>query len=60
MLVKRNKEIESELHNKSFSEHVYCDELKKEYEYNIKCINIIKQMAGPTILNNWRKEWISK
>lgn len=59
MLVTRNKEIESELHNKYSSEHAHC-ELKKEYEYNNKCINIIKEMAGPTILNCWRKEWLSK
>lgn len=59
MLVKRNKEIEIELHKFPTSEHAH-HELQKEYEHNVKCIKIIKDMAGPIILADWRKEWLSK
>lgn len=44
-LVLRNKEIKGkEIH-------------KEEYDHNIECINIITEMAGPIILEEWRKEF---
>jgi len=57
MLVRRNKEIALELKQLP---HEQSSELQKEYDYNLKCIEIIKEMSGPILLDAWRKEWLAK
>lgn len=48
ILVLRNLEIKD------------CLDYLEEYSYNLKCIEIIKQMAGHAILENWRKEFMER
>ena len=57
MLVRRNKEIKLELNQLA---HEQSSELQKEYDYNLKCIEIIKEMSGPILLDAWRKEWLAE
>lgn len=44
-LVLRNKEIEHK------------EDHQEEFQYNLKCISIIVDMAGPSIVKEWRKEY---
>lgn len=60
MLAKRNKQIRVELQNLHPHDNEQSHELKKEYGYNIKCIDSIKEIVGPIILDDWRKEWFLK